>query len=1470
MKNKKIQSYCFVTKMVDSLYKKAGYETYDGGAYEKEGLKKARGQAVSQGIQMGGQIAQGLAGAYKDLAQIENRGIADNSIAISKANIGADWSNINSTTGLLNAYNSISRGSTPTYKQLLSKPWKATLKGAMHSSEGAATGAQMGGWVGAIIGGVAGTGASLAGRLTARKNAKKLANQAKIYNDIANIRIAQEMKGASNRIQNNLITGERRRMVANGGSLFNDGGAIDYAFNQQYLNNGFLKATNNNSTMKPIYSLGGTSDNILLNNTYANGGTLLSNGAQFTDGVSHVNTGESHELNPYDGVPMGTDREGTPNFVEEGEVIYNDYVFSARLKVPKIPKDHLRHKEKMTYEEKALRKYQDMTFADAAKKIEKSIYGEGGNLNGKQEIQYTGEKDKQDTLTAMLGVLAQVQEQIKQEEEIKKLQEAIANMSPEELQALQEQMIAAQQQEVQQQQAAEQQAIQEQQMAQQGISPEEQAAMQQQQISPEEQMAVEQQAVPQEPQMTPEEAAAIEAQQGQYANGGNLLGEGGDPESPTVGIKDIQNYIKKYGAGKYWTSDDITYLVNNLYSTGWDPAGLLYAMATESRFNPRAKNPASTARGLAQILEGTAKTIFPKNYKNIIAAYDSGNRTTREAIDDAIAYYKWAANRITTDRDNMRYGRLKVNLLSPNSSFDAEVSKAVKKDSLTEAQKKYVQDFEQYHNKPITYRDLAAMYDAEMSFGGETPTFSPPVNVGKVVAEKESLALPTDAIAVPDMGAKSVKMMQPRTIEVPDNKGNLVEVEKHSAPVYNVVQKLKDSDHNKQVLAALNPQNQPVEVAPWLNNNYSFGGKLDKNILAAAGSLQEPSTQQRPQKLQHSQEITEEEFNKELNKLSKKLERLYKQKLGFGLKVLNQEAKRQFQEDLEAVQTDPSLLESDSDKVLHITKFNTSSRKNIKKLKDFNTQATKEVTAYDADQQARALGSNILNQLNFAQRNYLAKALKGYNADNYSVDDETTNAALNQFILDSYNKNYRDNILTAIKDYTALTDRTSKPEWQSTTKQVFDRKAFEETVLNNLPKSERGNQETTTKPWVDQPSRYGFKTMEEYENSPLFTNWTSAVLNSQNPDVPEDIKSAYLDYLKAVNTNRLGAAKAPSMFKEDGNTLVDNWKDIFQMMRGIDVGNTSGSHEGGNYHISYDPSQFIKDVPENNRVAYGYYGGEDGNKFIEIETPIDLNNPFLTITDLDPEVTEEGTIQRKLVTPAKVNASNQEQPQQPQQAKVQQQQSGYPKPGPDYAGAVASIAGILGGIGGPGYENTNPIIAEGYRRNLVGPERVQRPLAPKYVDPFQIRTDQNQLFATTLNANRNSGLNPSSLAAANIAAGHKAQAATAEALRAGILTNDELYNKYYQQDLAAMERNQQAQLQADMANQRDALERARYIESGYKMREDIDKAYAGVLNAGFQNLANYAYRNRNDKFNQALTDWYLANSDLPYRGTYGG
>lgn len=95
-----------------------------------------------------------------------------------------------------------------------------------------------------------------------------------------------------------------------------------------------------------------------LANLSAFGGPLQTNGSDWSNGIVTINNGGTHEKNPIGGVPMGIGENGKPNLVEEGEVIYNDYVFTNRFKVPfKLRKKHKLGK--------------DITFAEAVTKIQK-------------------------------------------------------------------------------------------------------------------------------------------------------------------------------------------------------------------------------------------------------------------------------------------------------------------------------------------------------------------------------------------------------------------------------------------------------------------------------------------------------------------------------------------------------------------------------------------------------------------------------------------------------------------------------------------------------------------------------------------------------------------------------------------------------------------------------------------------------------------------------------------------------------------------------------------------------------------------------------------------------------------------------------------------------------------------------------------------------------------------------------------
>ena len=90
------------------------------------------------------------------------------------------------------------------------------------------------------------------------------------------------------------------------------------------------------------------------------GGDLNTNGGDFSNGLIMIGNGGTHEENPMEGVQMGMDAQGIPNLVEEGEVIFNDYVFSDRMDVPNSMRSSL-----------GLSKGKNLTFAKAAKKLSK-------------------------------------------------------------------------------------------------------------------------------------------------------------------------------------------------------------------------------------------------------------------------------------------------------------------------------------------------------------------------------------------------------------------------------------------------------------------------------------------------------------------------------------------------------------------------------------------------------------------------------------------------------------------------------------------------------------------------------------------------------------------------------------------------------------------------------------------------------------------------------------------------------------------------------------------------------------------------------------------------------------------------------------------------------------------------------------------------------------------------------------------
>lgn len=126
-------------------------------------------------------------------------------------------------------------------------------------------------------------------------------------------------------------------------------------------------------------------------NWNAFGGWLNTQGGDFTNGVTFIDEGGSHEENPYQGIQMGVDPEGAPNLVEQGEVVYDDYVFSDRIEIP----DNIRKEYKL----------RGKTFAKAAKSAQRESEERPNDPLSKRGLQVA------------MSRIAQAQEEVKEKKE---------------------------------------------------------------------------------------------------------------------------------------------------------------------------------------------------------------------------------------------------------------------------------------------------------------------------------------------------------------------------------------------------------------------------------------------------------------------------------------------------------------------------------------------------------------------------------------------------------------------------------------------------------------------------------------------------------------------------------------------------------------------------------------------------------------------------------------------------------------------------------------------------------------------------------------------------------------------------------------------------------------------------------------------------------------------------------------------
>jgi hypothetical protein len=246
----------------------------------------------------------------------------------------------------------------------------------------------------AIAGGLSLAG-SLAGGLIGRNKQQKVADSETARLNAEERRKNAFMEASYRTDADNLVTKNNRNLMsqiaAYGGplgiSLNPVHGAIDFMQNEELLDSleGDTTKTNRKTSLPE----------------FAFGGALGGYGGDWSNGLTFVKAGGSHERNPLGGVPMGMAEDGQPNLVEEGEVVWNHpilanggYVFTKRHNIPKWLQD----KYKLGDE--------PITYAAAVDKLQQAI------------SERPNDPIEQKTLEAELAEFMGVQEEWRQKKEM--------------------------------------------------------------------------------------------------------------------------------------------------------------------------------------------------------------------------------------------------------------------------------------------------------------------------------------------------------------------------------------------------------------------------------------------------------------------------------------------------------------------------------------------------------------------------------------------------------------------------------------------------------------------------------------------------------------------------------------------------------------------------------------------------------------------------------------------------------------------------------------------------------------------------------------------------------------------------------------------------------------------------------------------------------------------------------------------
>lgn len=268
--------------------------------------KKAKTIPVNA-FNLGGTVSSIASG----VGSIVSAGLANAEVDTSSADNAIEAVNsyqpaTSSLDALADSYNNLNMADTSyNHKDFMVSTGEGLANMGKAVLSGASAGATLGPW-GAVAGAAAGLVTSGAGWLAGAAKAKSKADELATLSKRANLSVQEKTLAARDDIQENIKDNYMRNRVAYGGPLFNHSG-------------------------------------------------------NWTNGFIFINEGGSHEENPYEGVQVGVDNQGIPNLVEEGEVIYNDYVFSDRLKPTK----------KQLKDGGFNKKYEGLTFARIIEDLQK-------------------------------------------------------------------------------------------------------------------------------------------------------------------------------------------------------------------------------------------------------------------------------------------------------------------------------------------------------------------------------------------------------------------------------------------------------------------------------------------------------------------------------------------------------------------------------------------------------------------------------------------------------------------------------------------------------------------------------------------------------------------------------------------------------------------------------------------------------------------------------------------------------------------------------------------------------------------------------------------------------------------------------------------------------------------------------------------------------------------------------------------